>query len=293
MRPDPDAAPPPEKNPAEPFDLWIEAGHAERHYWRDLWRYRELFIILAWRDIAVRYKQAVAGVAWALLQPLATMFVLLFIGWISGLSATEGAPYAIVVFSALLPWQFFANGLTTASQSIVGNANMISKVYFPRLIIPASSIAVALVDFAISVGILGGLMAWYQFWPGWRLLALPLLTLLAIVAALGGGLFITALTVRYRDFRFIIPFIIQFGMYLSPVLFTSAQVREKVGEAWFQLYCLNPMVCVIDGFRWAVLGGEATFLTPATFISLAVAVGLLFGGIAYFRKTERSFADII
>lgn len=278
----------------EAFDLWIEAGRAERHYWMDLWRYRELLFILAWRDVAVRYKQTVAGAAWALLQPLLSMIIMtFFFGRVANLPSPGGAPYAVMVFAGLLPWQFFANALTNASQSLVGNANMISKVYFPRMIVPASSTAVSLVDFAVSFVILGGLMAWYQFWPTWRLLALPGFLLLAIIAAMGPGLLITALTVRYRDFRFIVPFIVQFGMYLSPVGYSSEVIREKFGETAFLLYSLNPLVGVIEGFRWAILGGDAPLPGWGGLLSLGVALALFLAGISYFRKTERSFADII
>ncbi len=276
------------------FDHWIEAGHSEKHYWRDLWSYRELFLILAWRDVAVRYKQTVAGAAWALVQPLLSMLIMtLIFGKVAGLPSIGGAPYAIMVFAALLPWQFFSNALTNASQSLVGNANMISKVYFPRVIIPGSSVLVSLVDFAVSFAILGGLMAWFSFAPTWRLLTLPVFILLAVVAALGPGLLITALTVRYRDFRFIVPFIVQFGMYVSPVAFSAEVVRAKIGEGWFLFYSLNPLVGVIEGFRWAILGGEARFLTAGTGLSLAVAGLMLVAGLAYFRRTERSFADLI
>lgn len=276
------------------FDLWVEAGHAEKHYWRDIWRYRELLLILAWRDVAVRYKQTVAGFVWALLQPFLGMLIMTFVfGRLAGLPTVGEAPYSIMVFAALLPWQFFANALTSASQSLVGNANMISKVYFPRVIVPASSIVVSLVDFLVSFVILGGLMAWFQFWPTWRLLTLPAFVLLAIIAALGPGLLITALTVRYRDFRFIIPFIVQFGMYVSPVGYSSDVIREKFGETAFLIFSLNPLVGVIEGFRWAVLGGDTHNFGIGSLLSLGVAGGLLVAGISYFRKTERSFADVI
>lgn len=282
------------REPDGQFDLVIEAGHAERHYWLDLWRYRELFFILAWRDVAVRYKQTIAGVAWALFQPFLSMIVMtVLFGRVANLPSVGDAPYAIMVFAALLPWQFFANALTNASQSLVSNANMISKVYFPRVIVPASSVLVSLIDFAVSFAILVGLMVWYQFLPSWRLVTLPVFIALGILAAMGPGLLITALTVRYRDFRFIIPFIVQFGMWVSPVAYSTDVMREKLGEAWFFLYSLNPMVAVIDGFRWAILGRDVAFFTPATGLSLVVSLVLLAVGISYFRKTERSFADII
>jgi len=283
-----------ETGDANVFDLWIEAGHTEKHYWLDLWRYRELLFILAWRDVAVRYKQTVAGAAWALLQPLLNMIIMTVIfGKVAGLPAVGNAPYAIMVFAAILPWQFFSNALSSASQSLVNNANMISKVYFPRLIIPAGSVLVSLVDFLVSFVILAGLMAWFHFWPSWRLLALPGLIALAIVAALGPGLLMTALTVRYRDFRFLVPFIIQFGMYVSPVAYSSEVIRQKLGEGWFLVYSLNPLVSVIDGFRWAIAGGGEPLFTVARGLSLGMALALFAAGVSYFRKTERSFADII
>lgn len=286
--------PTPDSEDPKSFDLWIEAGHTEGHYWRDLWRFRGLLGVLAWKDVAVRYKQTVAGAAWALMQPLLSMVIMtLVFGRIAGLPSIGAAPYAIMVFAALLPWQFFSGALTNASQSLVGNANMISKVYFPRVIIPASSILVSLVDFAVSFLILVGLMVWFQFAPTWRMLTLPGFVLLAIFAAAGPGLLITALTVRYRDFRFIVPFIVQFGMYVSPVAFSSEVIRSKIGEGWFLVYSLNPLVGVIEGFRWAILGGDAMFLTPANGVSLAVAAIAFVAGILYFRKTERTFADII
>jgi lipopolysaccharide transport system permease protein len=279
---------------SESFDLWIEAGHTEKHYWADLWRYRELFYILAWRDVAVRYKQTVAGAAWALLQPLASMLVMTFIfGRIAGLPSEGNAPYAIMVFAAMLPWQFFANALSSSSQSVVNNAQLISKIYFPRLIIPTSSVVVSLIDFAIACSILGALMVWYQFVPSWRLLTLPLFVVLAIIAALGPGLIVTALTVRYRDFRIVIPFIVQFGMYVSPVAYSTSVVRATLGERLFLLYSANPMVGVIDGFRWAILGGASQLHVPGFVLSVALSVILLVVGIWYFRKTERVFADVI
>lgn len=278
----------------ESFDLWIEAGHTEKHYWADLWRYRELFYILAWRDVAVRYKQTVAGAAWALLQPLVSMLIMTVIfGKIAGLPSEGNAPYAIMVFAAMLPWQFFANALSSSSQSVVSNAQLISKIYFPRLIIPTSSVVVSLIDFAIAFLILAALMVWYQFVPSWRLVTLPLFVVLAIIAALGPGLIITAMTVRYRDFRIVIPFVVQFGLYASPVAYSTAVVRAKLGEGLFLLYSLNPMVGVIDGFRWAILGG-ASQLDPRGFIlSVLLSLFLLVIGVWYFRKTERVFADVI
>jgi len=280
--------------PSEAFDLWIEAGHTEKHYWADLWRYRELFYILAWRDVAVRYKQTVAGASWALIQPFLSMVIMTVIfGKVAGLPSEGTAPYAIMVFAAMLPWQFFATALSSSSQSVVNNAGLISKVYFPRLIIPTSSVVVSLIDFCVSCSILAALMVWYQFVPSWRLLTLPIFVLLAIIAALGPGLIITAMTVRYRDFRIVIPFVVQFGMYVSPVAYSSSVLRAKLGEGLFLIYSLNPMVGVIDGFRWAVLGGASQLHSTGFTLSVVLSVVLLVVGIWYFRKTERVFADVI
>jgi lipopolysaccharide transport system permease protein len=271
-------------------EIVIEAGRTERQYWRDLWRYRELFYFLAWRDILVRYKQTVIGIGWAVVRPLLTMLVLTVVfRKIANLPAEGNAPYAIMVFAALLPWQFFATALSESSGSLIGNANLISKVYFPRLIVPAGSVITSLVDFMISGAILLVLMAWYQFWPDWRILTLPLFVLLAFGASMGAGLWLAALNVKYRDFRYIVPFIVQFGLYISPVGFSTS----RVPEAWRLLYSLNPMVGVIDGFRWAILGGESAIYWPGFFASIGVVALLTVTGIRYFRKTERTFADVI
>lgn len=269
--------------------LIIEAGRTERHYWRDLWRYRELFFFLAWRDLLVRYKQTVIGVAWALLRPFLTMLVLTLVFSKFAKLPSEGVPYPILVFAALLPWQFFSNAFTEAGNSLISNANMISKVYFPRLVIPASAVIVSFVDFLISGIILIGLMLWYGFMPGWRLLTLPLFIFVAFAAAMGAGLWIAALNVKYRDFRYIIPFVVQFGLYVSPVGFSSTIVPEH----WRVLYSLNPMVGVIDGFRWAILGGDTQLYWPGFLLSLGLVSLLFITSIFYFRKTERGFADLI
>jgi lipopolysaccharide transport system permease protein len=271
------------------MNLVLEPGRAERHYWRDLWRYRELFYFLAWRDLLVRYKQTVIGVAWALLRPFLTMVVFTVVfGKIAGLPS-GGVPYPILVFAGMLPWQFFSNALSESSGSLVSNANLISKVYFPRLIVPAGAVIVGFVDFLISFVIMAALMVWYGFLPGMQILTLPLWILLAFLAAIGPGLFITALNVKYRDFRYVIPFVVQFGLYVSPVGFRS----DVVPEQWRLLYSLNPMVGVIDGFRWAICGGEFAIYWPGFAASLAITVFFLWFGIRYFRKTERTFADVI
>ena len=275
-------------------ELIIESGRTEKNYWRDLWRYRELFVILAWRDVTVRYKQTVAGAAWAVVQPLMSLAIMTVIfGRVAGLPSQSGAPYAVMVFAALLPWQFFANALSSSSQSVVNNAGLISKIYFPRLIIPTGSVVVSLVDFLVACSIMVGLMVWYQFWPTWRLLVLPGLVVFAILAAMGPGLILTALTVRYRDFRILIPFIVQFGLYVSPVAYSSAVIHQKLGDTWFLIYSLNPMVAVIDGFRWAILGGNDVIYWPGFVLAVALTALLFVAGIFYFRKTERVFADII
>jgi lipopolysaccharide transport system permease protein len=270
--------------------LVLEAGRAERHYWRDLWGYRELFAILAWRDVAVRYKQTVIGVAWAIVRPFITMVIFTIVfGRLAGLPSESGAPYPVMVLAGMLPWFLFSSILTEASNSIVGNSNLIGKVYFPRIIIPATSAVTALVDFGINFVMLALLMAWYAFVPSWRLLLLPGFVILAVLASLGPALFITALNVKYRDFRYIIPFIVQFGLYVSPVGFSSTVVPER----WRFWYSLNPIVGVIDGFRWCVIGGESALYLPGFLLSLGVVALLLWIGVAYFRRTERSFADLI
>lgn len=270
--------------------LVIQPGVAERHYWQDLWRYRELFVVLAWRDVAVRYKQTIIGLAWALIQPLATMLVFSTIfGKVAKLPTEGSAPYTLMVYAGLLPWQLFSTSLTGAAGSLVGNANLISKVYFPRLIVPTASVVVAFIDFLVGFAILLALMLWYQFLPSWQILTLPLFIVMAFLASLGPGLWITALNVKYRDFRYIIPFLVQFGLFVSPVGFSSSVIPD----AWKTLYYLNPMVGVIDGFRWAILGGESE-LNPMGFsLSCGIICFFLWLGIRQFRKMERSFADLI
>jgi homopolymeric O-antigen transport system permease protein len=271
-------------------ELIIEPGRAERHYWRDLWRYRELFQVLAWRDISVRYKQTVIGAAWALIRPFLTMVVFTVVfGKLANLPSEGTAPYALMVFAGMLPWSFFATAVADASNSLIGNANLISKVYFPRLIVPIAAVMVAFVDFLISFAILVALMIWYQFMPGWQILLLPVFAGVAFMASLGVGVWITALNVKYRDFRYVIPFIVQLGLYVSPVGFSSSIIPDQ----WRLLYSINPMVGVIDGFRWCLLGGESQFYLPGFCLSLAVTGFFLWLGIRQFTKMERSFADLI
>jgi lipopolysaccharide transport system permease protein len=267
----------------------IEAGRTENQYWKDIWRYRELLYFLAWRDILVRYKQTVIGIAWALLRPLLAMIISTIVFGHLAKLPSEGAPYTILVFAAMLPWQFFSSSLSECSNSLINNSQLISKVYFPRLIVPASTVVVSFVDFLISGIILLALMAWYDFVPSWRITTLPIFIIIAFGAAIGGGLWLAALNVKYRDFRHIVPFIVQFGFYISPVAYSSTVVPEK----WRLIYSLNPMVGVIDGFRWAILGGKSSIYLPGFFLSLAVVALFLYSGIWYFRKTERTFADVI
>jgi lipopolysaccharide transport system permease protein len=268
----------------------LEAGRSEKNYWRDLWRYRELFQVLAWRDVSVRYKQTAIGVAWALIRPLLTTIVISAIfGKVAGLPSEGDAPYTLMVFAGMLPWTFFSSSLSDASNSLVSNSNLISKVYFPRLIVPISTVVVAFIDFLISFTILIGMMIWYQFVPGWQILLLPVFVALAFLASIGPGLWITALNVQYRDFRYVIPFIVQFGLYVSPIGFSSEVIPEK----WRLIYSLNPMVGVIDGFRWCILGGDCLIKWHSFGASLAVTAFFLWLGISKFRATEKSFADLI
>lgn len=270
--------------------LILEPGRAELNYWSDLWSYRELFAILAWRDVAVQYKQTAIGALWAVIRPLLTALVFTGVfGGLAGLPTVGAVPYPILVMAGMLPWFLFATVLGSSSSSLVNSSNLISKIYFPRLIVPIASCLVGLVDFAITLVVLFAMMAIYGFAPDWRLVFLPLFVVLAMLAALGPALILTALNVKYRDFRFIVPFIIQFGLYVSPVGFASSVIPEK----WRLLYSLNPVVGVIDGFRWAVLGGEAGLDLRALGLSVAVTAALLLLGIRTFRATEKSFADLI
>jgi lipopolysaccharide transport system permease protein len=271
-------------------EIIIEPGRAEQNYWRDLWRYRELFQVLAWRDVSIRYKQTLIGSAWALIRPFLTMVVFTVIfGKLAKLPSEGTAPYALMVFAGILPWTFFANAVSDTSGSLISNSNLISKVYFPRMIIPLATIVATLIDFAISLGILLVLMLWYQFLPSWRIILLPAFTMIAILAAVGPGLWITALTVKYRDFRYVIPFIVQLGLYVSPIGFSSSVVPEQ----WRLLYFLNPMAGVIDGFRWCLLGSASRVYLPGLALSLLVGAGFLLLGLRGFRKTEKSIADFV
>lgn len=268
----------------------IEPGRLERNYWRDLWNYRELFYVLAWRDLAVRYKQTVIGAAWALIRPFVTMVVFTVIfGRIAKLPSDGATPYPLLVFAGMLPWTFFSTGLSDASNSLIGNANLISKVYFPRLIVPTASIVVAFADFLITFLILIGMMIWYTFVPGWQMFFLPVFIVFAFAASIGPSLWITALNVKYRDVRYVIPFITQLGLYISPVGFSS----QIVPPEWRLLYSANPMVGVIDGFRWCILGEQSSLYFPGLAVSAVVTAFFLWFGLRRFRKTEKSFADLI
>jgi lipopolysaccharide transport system permease protein len=272
------------------MELILEPGRAEKNYWRDLWRYRELFYFLAWRDILVRYKQTAIGIAWAVIQPFLTtvVFTVVF-NRIANLKAPEGVPYFLVVMTAQLPWQFFAASLSASSNSLISNANLISKIYFPRLIVPAGSVITSFVDFLITVGLVAVTMAWFHFLPDWRLVFLPAFVLLAFGCAFGAGLWLSALNVEYRDFRYIIPFIVQFGFFISPVGYLSS----KIPEHWRLLYSLNPMVGVIDGFRWCLLRGQTELNWTSVLMSCGLVVVLCASGIWYFRRMEKTFADVI
>jgi lipopolysaccharide transport system permease protein len=270
--------------------LVLEAGRSDSQYWRDVWHYRELFLILAWRDISVRYKQTAIGVAWAVLRPFLTMVVFtLVFGKLAKLPSEGGVPYALMVFAGMLPWYLFSSVLSEASASIVANASLIGKVYFPRIVVPLATMVVALVDFLVSFAILALLMVWYRFMPGWQIVLLPLFVLLALFCSIGPALWIAALNVKYRDFRYVIPFLLQFGLYVSPVGFSSSVVPEE----WRFLYSLNPVVGVIDGFRWCVLGGAIPLYWPGFIASIGVAAFFAWWGVRRFRRTERGFADLV
>ena len=273
----------------EPDEIEIVAGETARRYMRDLWRYRELFVFLAWRDLLVRYKQTVVGVAWSIIRPVVTLLILTLVFGKLGKMPSGGVPYPLLVLCALLPWQFFSNAFVETGNSVVANSNLVSKVYFPRLIIPASSVTVSLVEFLISLVFLLVLLFVYRFVPPPAVVFFPLFALLALLSAFAAGVWAAALMVRYRDVRFIIPFAAQFGLYISPVGFFSKVVPEKLRF----VYSLNPMVGVIDGFRWSILGGEQTLYWPGLVFSIVSVLLLLVTGTRYFRRTERTFADVI
>jgi lipopolysaccharide transport system permease protein len=273
----------------------IEPGTENSNYWKDLWNYRGLFYFLAWRDILVRYKQTAIGIAWSILRPALTIFVMWFIGWLFNSSLPAGVPRILLVCAATLPWQFFSTAFSETSNSLITNSNLLTKVYFPRLIVPVSTVIVCLIDFLISFAILIVIMVCTQYLPDFRILFLPLFLLLGLIIAIGTGLYIAALNVKYRDFRYIIPFIVQFGLYVSPVAFSSESIynHPTIPRAVKYLYSLNPMVSVIDGFRWSILRGQTTIYLPGFLISVGIGILFLIIGITYFRKMEKSFADVI
>lgn len=273
---------------SEEFDLVIEPGRNEKNYWKDLWRYRELFYILVWRDFKVRYKQTVVGIAWSVIRPLLLMVVLTLVFRKLAKMPTEGdAPYAILTFASLLPWQFFSNALTESSNSLIANANLISKVYFPRLIIPASSVMLGFVDFLITFVLMIMAMIFYQYTPSLKMILLPVLLIITFLASFGMGLFMATLNLKYRDFKYIVPFVVQIGLYISPVGFSSSVIPDK----WRLLYSLNPVVGVIDGFRWCIIGTEIYW--PAFVVSLSVIIFFTIVSVRYFRKTEKAMADYV
>lgn len=270
-------------------ELLIEPGRTTGQYWRDIWLYRELFLFLAWRDILVRYKQTVIGILWSLLRPFLTMIVFTVVFSKLAKLPSDGIPYPVMVYCGMIPWQFFSNALSESSNSLIDNSNLLTKVYFPRIIVPASSVVVSLVDFAISLVILGGLMLWYGLVPDWRICLLPFFLLQALIFAFGTGLWVSALNVQYRDFRYVIPFLVQFGLYVSPVGFSSSIVPEQ----WRLLYSLNPMVGVIEGFRWSIAGQTTQIYWPGYLLSMTLILGISIGGFFWFRRLERTFADTI
>jgi lipopolysaccharide transport system permease protein len=273
----------------------IEASNVEQRYWRDIWKFRSLFYFLAWRDILVRYKQTTIGILWSIIRPLITLLVMSFLGWLFESSIPAGTPRILLVATATLPWTFFSTAFTETANSLIANSNLLTKVYFPRIIIPISAIIVCLLDFFISLLLLLGLMAIYHFSPTWHMLLFPLFLLLAIICAMGSGLYVAALNVKYRDFRYIVPFIVQIGLYISPIAFSSSDIlnNARIPEWLKMVYFVNPVVSIIDGFRWSMLGGQIPIYWPGFMISLTVSFALLILGIRYFKKTERGFADVI
>ena len=271
------------------FDLIIEPEKTTSDFLFELVKFRELFFFMALRDILVRYKQTVIGVAWSVIRPLLSMLIFTVIFGRVAKLPSEGVPYPIMVFSALLPWQYFANSMQSSSESFLRASTMISKIYFPRLILPTSSVLVSAVDFGISFVLLCILMLFYRFMPSPRILLLPVFFIPVTVTALGIGYLFSSVGVKYRDFRHIMPFMVQFGLYVSPVGFSSSVIPDK----WRLLYSLNPMVGVIDGFRWCIQGTSVSLYMPGFIISLVMSALLFWGGLKYFRKTERTFADYI
>lgn len=273
----------------------IEPGAERKNYWKDLWKFRELFYFLAWRDVLVRYKQAVIGIAWSVIKPLLTILIFAVVGKLLHTAVPQGVPRLVFVCIAILPWQFFATAFSESSDSLLANSNLLTKVYFPRLIVPASTIIVSLIDFLTSLGLLFIFMIYYRYVPAWNIILLPVFLIQATMISMGGGIFIAALNVRYRDFRFLVPFIVQFGLYVSPIFYSSNYIYQSVKIPGFLkfIYSLNPLVGVIDGFRWCILGGKINLYIPGFLLSILLCVLFLFLGVSYFRKVEKSFADVI
>jgi len=273
----------------------IEPGAQRKNYWKDLWKFRELFYFLAWRDVLVRYKQAAIGIAWSVIKPLLTIVIFAVVGKLLHTAVPQGVPRIIFVCAAILPWQFFSTAFSESSNSLLANSTLLTKVYFPRLIVPASTIIVSLLDFFTSLLLLLLFMIYYHYVPGWNLVLLPVFLLQSTMISMGGGIYIAALNVKYRDFKFLVPFIIQFGLYISPVFYSSNYIYQstRIPEAVKFIYSLNPLVGVIDGFRWSILGGKIDVYMPGFIISIILSILFLILGISYFRKVEKSFADVI
>ncbi len=268
----------------------IEAEKRKHHYWKELWECRELILFLTWRDLLVRYKQTVVGFVWHFLKPLMMLVTLTIVfGRLAHLDAGKSYPYVILVMTGLLPWQFFSTTLSDCSESLVVNYQLITKIYFPRIILPMSSIIVTFIDFAISLVLLAGLLCYYQFVPSYQIIFLPVFIVLLLLLSFGLGIWSAAINVRYRDCRQLVPFVIQFGLYLSPVGFSS----QIIPEEWQLLYHINPIVGVIDGFRWSIIGSEESLSLAGLSISVLVIIGILYTGLWYYRRVEKYFADII
>jgi lipopolysaccharide transport system permease protein len=272
-------------------EVLIEPGRAERHYWSDLWRNRELLYILSMRDVSVRYKQTALGTAWGLIRPLTTMLIMVFVfSKIAKLPADPGVPYPLMVLGGITVWTFFSTAFTQISNSVTLNSNLVTKVYFPRLIMPISSVAVSFLDFLVSLGLFILLAIWYRFMPDWHLILVPVFVVLAALAAFAFGLFFAVINVRFRDIGQLIPFIVQVGFYACPIAYSSRLVS---GESWYPLYILNPLVGIIDGFRWALLGEKAYF-NPDSLIASVIIVGICLSlSLYFFRKRENTFVDDI
>ena len=272
-------------------EVIIQPGRAERHYWRDLWRNRELLLMLSMRDVSVRYKQTALGTAWGLIRPLITMLIMVVVfSKIAKLPADPGVPYPLMVLGGITVWTFFATAFTQISNSVTLNANLVTKVYFPRLIMPLSAIAVSLVDFVVSLGLFVLLAVWYQYWPDWHLVFLPFFILLAVLAAFAFGLFFAVVNVRFRDVGQLIPFLVQVGFYACPIAYTS---RTVVDYWWYPIYILNPMVGIIDGFRWSLLGGKGFFNPQSLLASVSIVGVCLILSLYFFRRRENTFVDDI